>query len=153
MRYRSKNNGKRNQAPQQLEDENGKLKRLVADLSLDMDMPQIVLQKVVRPSARRAVAVWFEVTFRVFRVSERYTIQTGDFDLSSYRYRSSRDPETPLRERLKELAAAGVRYVHRRLHALLRREGWAVNHKRTYRLDSSEGLPFRTRTPYRRRTC
>ena len=32
--------------------------------------------------------------------------------------------------RLKELAAARVRYGYRRLHILLRREGWPVNHKR-----------------------
>jgi len=30
--------------------------------------------------------------------------------------------------RSKELAAARVRYSYRRLHILLRREGWAVNH-------------------------
>ncbi len=34
--------------------------------------------------------------------------------------------------RLKELAAARVRYGYRRLHILLRREGCEVNHKRTY---------------------
>ena len=36
--------------------------------------------------------------------------------------------------RLKDLAAARVRYGYRRLHVLLRREGWSVNHKRVYRL-------------------
>ena len=45
--------------------------------------------------------------------------------------------------RLKELAAARVRYGYRRLHVLLRREGWPVNHKRTYRLYSDEGLSIR----------
>ena len=30
--------------------------------------------------------------------------------------------------RLKDLAAARVRYGYRRLHVLLRREGWPVNH-------------------------
>lgn len=37
----------------QLEEENAKLKRLVADLSLDKIMLQDVLKKVVRPSRRR----------------------------------------------------------------------------------------------------
>ena len=36
--------------------------------------------------------------------------------------------------RLKELAAVRVRYGYRRLHVLLRREGWPVNAKRVYRL-------------------
>ena len=55
--------------------------------------------------------------------------------------------------RLKDLAASRVRYGYRRLHVLLRREGWQVNHKRVYRLYSEEGLSIRTRTPRRRRAC
>ena len=58
-----------------------------------------------------------------------------------------------MRERLKDLAKARVRYGYRRLHVLLCREGWEVNHKRTYRLYSEEGLSIRTRTPRRRRAC
>jgi putative transposase len=34
--------------------------------------------------------------------------------------------------RLRELAAARVRYGYPHLHVLLRREGWLVNHKRVY---------------------
>jgi putative transposase len=33
-----------------------------------------------------------------------------------------------------------VRYGYRRLHILLRREGWRINHKRVYRLYREEGL-------------
>jgi len=36
--------------------------------------------------------------------------------------------------RLKDLAESRVRYGYRRLHVLLQREGWQVNHKRIYRL-------------------
>lgn len=49
--------------------------------------------------------------------------------------------------RLKELAESRVRYGYRRLHILLQREGWQINHKRTYRLYSEEGLSIRTRSP------
>jgi putative transposase len=45
---------------------------------------------------------------------------------------------TPLRLRLRELAAARPRFGYRRLHILLRREGWAINHKKTYRLYREE---------------
>ena len=53
--------------------------------------------------------------------------------------------------RLRELAAARVRYGYRRLHVLLRREGWHVNAKRVYRLYVEEGLSIRAKTPRRRR--
>jgi putative transposase len=50
-----------------------------------------------------------------------------------------------LRQRLRELAAVRVRYGDRRLHVLLRREGWPINHKRVYRLYREEGLAIRTK--------
>ena len=53
--------------------------------------------------------------------------------------------------RLRDLAAARVRYGYRRLHVLLRREGWPVNHKRTYRLYAEEGLAIRSKLPRRKR--
>jgi putative transposase len=52
--------------------------------------------------------------------------------------------------RLKEIAAARVRWGYRRLHGLLRREGWKVNHKRVYRLYKQEGLELRLRTRKKR---
>ena len=52
---------------------------------------------------------------------------------------------------MKELAAARVRYGYRRLHILLRREGWEVNHKRTYRIYRDEGLSIRSKLPKRKR--
>ena len=36
-----------------------------------------------------------------------------------------------------------MRYGYRRLHILLQREGWRVNHKRVYRLYRLEGLSLR----------
>jgi transposase InsO family protein len=37
-------------------------------------------------------------------------------------------------ENICELAGEKRRYGYRRIHVLLRREGWSVNRKRTYRL-------------------
>jgi putative transposase len=45
--------------------------------------------------------------------------------------------------RLKELALVRPRYGYRRLHVLLRREGWMVNPKRVLRLYREEGLTLR----------
>jgi len=45
-----------------------------------------------------------------------------------------------LRARLRELASVHPRYGYRRMHALLNREGFRVNHKRVQRLCRDEGL-------------
>lgn len=52
--------------------------------------------------------------------------------------------------RIRDLAAARVRYGYRRLHVLLQREGWSVNHKRVYRLYQQEGLSLRLKTHKKR---
>ncbi len=44
---------------------------------------------------------------------------------------------------MKDLASEHRRYGCLRLHAMLRREGLVVNHKRTYRLDIEQGLQVR----------
>src|SRR5690606_22156161 len=64
---------------------------------------------------------------------------------SLYRYRSRRAPCEALRERIIELAAEKRRYGYRRIHVLLRREGWEINWKKTYRLYREAGLAVRRR--------
>jgi putative transposase len=49
---------------------------------------------------------------------------------STYPYRSKRAGQAPLINRIKEIAETRVRYGYRRIHVLLRREGWLVNAKR-----------------------
>jgi len=53
------------------------------------------------------------------------------------------------RERIRELAAARVRYGYFRIYILLRGEGWRINHKRVYRLYRLEGLSMRLKRPRR----
>ncbi len=43
-----------------------------------------------------------------------------------------------------------MRYGYRRVHVVLRREGWTTNIKRTYRLYTALGLQLRNKTPKRR---
>jgi putative transposase len=52
---------------------------------------------------------------------------------------------TALRVRLKDLALARPRFGYRRLHTLLQREGWRINHKLVYRLYREEGLTVRVK--------
>lgn len=59
------------------------------------------------------------------------------------RYRSRKPDQSPLRQRIKELAAVRVRDGYRRIHVLLWREGWPVNIKRVYRLYREAGLCLR----------
>jgi len=82
-------------------------------------------------------------------VSERRGCAALRFHRSSQRYRSSRDDQAPLRLRIREIAAVRVRYGYPRIHILLRREGWAVNRKRVYRLYRQEGLSLRHKRPKR----
>lgn len=51
--------------------------------------------------------------------------------------------------RIKEIAQTRVSYGYRRIHVLLLREGWKVNHKRIYRLYKLEGLQMRSKRPRR----
>jgi putative transposase len=62
---------------------------------------------------------------------------------ATFRYRPRRGDQTFLKMRMRELAAARVRYGYRRIHVLLRREGWHLNHKKVYRLYQLEGLSLR----------
>jgi len=71
---------------------------------------------------------------------------------SSQRYRRRLLPEEALlRQRLQLLARRHPRYGYRRIHALLRREGWACNRKRVQRLWRDEGLRLPAKTKRRRR--
>ena len=45
--------------------------------------------------------------------------------------------------RIRETASVRKRYGYRRIHVLLLREGWKINHKRVYRLYRQEGLNLR----------
>ena len=59
--------------------------------------------------------------------------------------------EQSLVARIIELACQFGRYGYRRITALLKREGWDVNHKRVQRIWRQEGLKVPKRQPKRRR--
>lgn len=69
---------------------------------------------------------------------------------STYHYRSRRTGQAVLMKRIKEIAETRVRYGYRRIHVLLRREGWEVNAKRVCRLYREMGLQLRNKAPKRR---
>ena len=88
-----------------------------------------------------------------FQISERRACAVLASARSSMRYRSVRPSQEPLRVRLHELASVRVRYGYRRLHVVLRREGWEINPKRTYRLYTEGGLTLKRKRPKRHRSA
>jgi putative transposase len=66
------------------------------------------------------------------------------------RYQSKRPDDGQIIERLRQLAQERPRFGYRRLHVLLRREGFALNVKKTHRLYRQEGLHLRPRNKRRR---
>ena len=85
-----------------------------------------------------------------FNVSERRVCRALDQPRSTQRYCSKvRDGEERLIECIIELATKYGRYGYRRITALLRREGWEVNHKRVERLWRREGLKVPQNNPRR----
>ena len=88
-----------------------------------------------------------------YRVSLRKACRASATAMSSMLYRPVRPDQSPLRQRIKEIATNRVSYGYRRVQVLLRREGWKVNAKRTYRLYREEGLCLRLKRPKRRRSA
>lgn len=63
----------------------------------------------------------------------------------------TRDDEQALRKEIVRLACEYGRYGYRRKTALLRNQGWKVNHKRVERIWRQEGLKVPQKQPKRRR--
>lgn len=97
---------------------------------------------MVKPAAYRQAAGFLQAEFEV---SQRRACKAIGLALSSCRYRSRRAVAPRLLEELRRHAAERPRFGYRRLHVLLKRGGFAVNHKRIYRLYRAEGLAIRRR--------
>jgi putative transposase len=83
-------------------------------------------------------------------VSEQRACDAFPTNRATIRYKSRRPDQASLEMRIKELAATRGRCGYRRIHVLLRREGWQINHKRTRRVYRELGLQLRSKTPKRK---
>ncbi len=72
------------------------------------------------------------------------------FDPCTYRYRFRLPDQTAIEHRIKEICQTRVRFGYRRVHVLLRREGWENNAKKTYHIYKELGIQLRNKTPKRR---
>jgi transposase InsO family protein len=89
---------------------------------------------------------------KTFEVSERRACRVLNQPRSSQRHVSTRaGKDAALVERMIFLSRENPRYGYRRVWALLRKEGWAVNKKRVQRLWREAGLKVPARERKRRR--
>ena len=101
----------------------------------------------MKPAQRRAVVASFRTGFRV---RERRACAVAGAPRSSCRSQRQAKDQAALRIRLRDLAGVRVRYGDRRLHLLLQRAGWRVNHQRVFRLCRQEGLSRRLKARKKR---
>jgi putative transposase len=97
---------------------------------------------MVTPAAERKAVVHLKGTFGM---SERRACKAIGCCRMTIRYASIRPDDGDLRERMKAIAHERRRFGYRRIHVLLKREGYAVNHKKVFRLYREEKLAVRRR--------
>ena len=102
---------------------------------------------MVTPAAKREAVAHVG---SAFELSERRACRIIGCVRMMVRYCSRRPQDTELRERLRLLAHERRRFGYRRLHVLLRREGFIVNHKRLFRIYREERLMVRRRAGRKR---
>lgn len=96
----------------------------------------------MKPAVRRVATQHVQACWGY---SERRACGLISVGRSTKRYEVHGRDDSPIRLRLRELAALKRRYGYRRLYLLLRREGMCVNHKCVERIYREEGLSVRKR--------
>jgi len=97
---------------------------------------------MVTPAARRkAVAHLCDA----HRVSQRRACNVLQVDRSTVRYRSVRIDDAELRDAIKRVSRDRRRFGYRRIHVMVEREGYRVNHKKLRRIYREEKLQVRRR--------
>ena len=78
-------------------------------------------------------------------MSERRACKAIGCCRMTMRYQTTRADDAGIRQRMKAIAQERRRFGYRRLHVLLKREGYVINHKRLFRLYREEKLAVRRR--------
>ncbi|WP_323042477.1 IS3 family transposase [Gemmobacter sp.] len=126
----------------QLEDENAKLKRLLADTMLDNVVLKDLLGKpLTTPMQRR------EAVLRALKghpISQRRACVLIGVDPKTVR--RDRPPDNPeIREEMHRIAEKRRRFGYRRVGIMLERKGMIMNEKKLYRIYREEGLSVHRR--------
>ncbi len=100
-------------------------------------------KKRIKPARKKEIANELQ---QELKLSERRVCRLLSINRTFKRYQSSKlEQDAAITDRLSELATLHRRYGYKRLHILLRREGFKINHKKTYRLYIEAGLCIRKR--------
>ena len=131
----------------ELEKENARLKRLLAESAIEIAaMKEVLAKKVVSASQRReAVGM-----LKQMEVSERCSCQLVGLSRPGFHYQE-RKSDGALLEKLKAIAREHPRYGYRRACALVTRSGEQINHKRVHRMWKQAQLSLPLRRPRKRR--
>ncbi|MGH9707684.1 MAG: IS3 family transposase [Candidatus Acidiferrales bacterium] len=134
----------------ELERENAKLKRLVAELSLEKQiLKDVAFGKLLSPERRRCAV---ERAQEKYEVSERHACRLLGQWRRTQRYAAiQRIDEDALTQDIIALASEYGRYGYRRITALLQRAGWHVGRDRVQRIWRREGLKVPQKQRPRRR--
>ncbi|QHM94292.1 MULTISPECIES: IS3 family transposase [Kosakonia] len=127
-----------------LEEENARLKKLLAEAMLDKEALQVALGRklLTTDHKREAVVVMCKAT----GLSQRRASKLTGLSLSTCRYEAQRPAvDAYLSGRSTQPALERRRFGYRRIWQLLRQEGLHVNHKRVYRLYHLSGLGVKRR--------
>src|SRR3954462_14224594 len=107
------------------------------------DAPGLDQPKMVSPTRKRDAVAALQSSYRL--TTRRACHLVGHHRSTQYYQSNGRRDATALRARMKEIAAARPRYGYRRIHTLLRREGWKDGIERVYRLYRLDGLAVRSK--------
>ncbi|HEY6369712.1 MAG TPA: IS3 family transposase [Candidatus Sulfotelmatobacter sp.] len=134
----------------ELEKENAKLKRVVAELSLEKQvLKDIAGGKLLSPERRRCAV---EHAREKHELSERHACRLVKQWRGTQRYLPiQRTDEDALTRAIITLASEYGRYGYRRITALLRTAGWQVGKDRVQRIWRREGLKIPKKQKPRRR--
>ena len=97
---------------------------------------------MVTPAGKRQAVVHL---CKVHGVSQRRACDVLQIDRSTVRYLSRRGDDVELRDAIKRVSRERRRFGCRRIHVMISREGFEVNHKKVRRIYREEKLQVRRR--------
>ncbi|MCP0914258.1 IS3 family transposase [Legionella sp. 27cVA30] len=116
----------------QLEEENAKLKRMFADLSLEnRALKDVIGKKALKPAEKREMA---DYLVNEYGMSLRQSCAALSLSRTGYYYQPAVNKDETVIKELMEVTERYPRYGFRKVFVKLRQAGFTWNHKRVYRV-------------------